>query len=380
MDLRRDGGVALGQRSTARPLALAYLALVVYASLYPFDAWRWPPGQTLADIARLPMPGWRDRFDEWINILGYLPLGLLLYAAVVRGGGTRARALAIAVLAPALQSWTMEVLQAFLPMRVPSVTDWMLNTLGAACGALLGAVAQAGGLFERWQSVRERWFATDSSIAMALLLLWPVALLVPAPVPFGLGQVTDELRRLAHALLMDTPWQIAPPPAPGVGSDGQLREGLGPLAEVAAVALGIMAPCLVAAAVTRAGWRRFGTVASVVVIGSAMTTLATALGFGPEHAGAWLTRASLLGIGIGAALSLLCAPAPERVLAVMGLVVLSSLVTLISMAPADPYVAASLTSWEQGRFIRFHGVARWLAGAWPFIAMGWLARQLVRRG
>ena len=36
---------ATRHRSTALPLALAFAALVVYASLYPFMGWRWPAAQ-----------------------------------------------------------------------------------------------------------------------------------------------------------------------------------------------------------------------------------------------------------------------------------------------------------------------------------------------
>ena len=38
----------------------------------------------------------------------------------------------------------------------------------------------------------------------------------------------------------------------------------------------------------------------------------------------------------------------------------------------DPYFADSLQGWEQGRFIRFHGVARWIGWLWPYAAMAWL--------
>ncbi len=41
-------------RSLAAPLSLAYAALVLYASLYPFTDWRWPPGQHLQALALLP--------------------------------------------------------------------------------------------------------------------------------------------------------------------------------------------------------------------------------------------------------------------------------------------------------------------------------------
>ena len=76
----------LRQRSSAAPLALVYAALVLYASLYPFSGWRWPPGITPPALLALPWPPWRDPFDVWSNVLGYMPLGALLYVAQVRGG------------------------------------------------------------------------------------------------------------------------------------------------------------------------------------------------------------------------------------------------------------------------------------------------------
>ena len=33
-------------------------------------------------------------------------------------------------------------------------------------------------------------------------------------------------------------------------------------------------------------------------------------------------------------------------------------------------------AWEQGRFIRFHGLARWVGWLWPYLAMVWLLLNL----
>ena len=60
------------QRSSAAPLALVYAALVLYASLYPFTSWRWPPGPSIGALVLLPWPPWRDPFDVWSNVLGYV--------------------------------------------------------------------------------------------------------------------------------------------------------------------------------------------------------------------------------------------------------------------------------------------------------------------
>jgi hypothetical protein len=58
--------------------------------------------------------------------------------------------------------------------------------------------------------------------------------------------------------------------------------------------------------------------------------------------------------------------------------VLSALVLLVAQAPLDPYFAISLYGWEQGRFIRFHGLAQWIGWLWPFVAMAWLVLRLAR--
>ena len=51
----------------------------------------------------------------------------------------------------------------------------------------------------------------------------------------------------------------------------------------------------------------------------------------------------------------------------------------VAQAPADPYFAQSLQAWEQGRFIRFYGVARWVGWLWPYAAIVYLLARLGAR-
>ena len=44
------------QRSSSVPLAGTWVLLVVYASLYPFEGWRWPPGQGIDQLLTLSWP------------------------------------------------------------------------------------------------------------------------------------------------------------------------------------------------------------------------------------------------------------------------------------------------------------------------------------
>lgn len=366
-----------GQRSSAIPLAWAYALLIVYASLYPFGPWRWPAGHGLLDLMVLPWPRWRDRFDEVANLLGYLPLGVLVYGGAVRSGVRAWLAALLALVLPSALSFTMEVTQTFLASRVPSLRDWVLNAGGAAIGVALAALSHRLGLDSRWQRTRQRWFVRQSAGAIALLLLWPVGLLFPQPLPLGVGQFGDELRQFAIGALADTPWEpladewLEPSLAP--------EPPLTPLHESAAIALGLLGPCLVAFAITARGWRRVVLAVGAALLAFGATTLSTALNFGPDHALAWLTPTSLPAMGWGFGLALLCSLAGRRMAAALGLMALTALVALVAQAPSDPYFSASLQAWEQGRFIRFHGLARWIGWLWPYVAMAWLLSRVTAR-
>jgi hypothetical protein len=108
-------------------------------------------------------------------------------------------------------------------------------------------------------------------------------------------------------------------------------------------------------------------------------TLSTVLNFGPSHALGWLAPSTLPGLGLGVLLALLGAALPRRMVAGAGLVALTGLVVGVAQAPSDPYFAQSLQAWEQGRFVRFHGLAQWVGWIWPYAAMAWLFSRLGHR-
>ena len=111
----------------------------------------------------------------------------------------------------------------------------------------------------------------------------------------------------------------------------------------------------------------------------AVSTLSTALNFGPEHALAWWTPTTWQALALGVALAALAIGAGPRLSAGLGVAALTTLVVLVAQAPTDAYYAASLQGWEQGRFIRFHGMAQWVGWLWPYAAMAWLLSRLAQR-
>jgi VanZ family protein len=361
-------------KSAALPLALAYAALIVYASLYPFADWR---DQGIAPWSYLwaPWPKYWTGFDFGINVAGYVPLGFLMALAVLRtrpdAGGWQA--ILRAGLAGSAVSFAMETLQSYLPARIPSNVDLGLNALGAFAGAVLAAGLERAGAVAHWSRARSYWFVDDARGGLVLLALWPVALLFPAAVTFGLGQVFERLEAAIAEWLLDTPFLDWMP----------LREfelqPLVPAVELLCVMLGALVPCLLAFLVTRSVARRALLMPVILAVGVAASALSAALSWGPEHAWAWLSLPVQVGIAAAVVVGVLLLGAPRRLCAALLLVALVLHLSLLNQAPESAYFAQTLATWEQGRFIRFHGLVQWLGWLWPFAALGYVLVVLSRR-
>jgi VanZ family protein len=364
------------RESSALTLTLVFGGLVFYASLYPFTGWFWPAGQPLSALLVPPWPRYHVGFDDWSNFVGYMPLGALVYASALRRGRGALGAGILACVLPSVLSWVMEFTQHFLPGRVPSLMDWVLNSLGACAGVSLAIAVHAGGAGVRWSTVRERWFLPHSGFVVALLVLWPVGFLFPSTIPFGQGVSWERLQEVAYDALSDHPlsgyfdWLWA--------SLGETGGAMSKAAEGLTIALGLLGPCLVGFSVTRRGWRRAALVPIAVLAGLAANTLSAALNFGPVHALSWLSPTVPIALAFGALVALSCVMVGPRAAAALGLVALSVQVALVAQAPSDPYYADSLQAWEQGRFIHFHGLAQWVGWLWPFVAGIALFQRLVR--
>ena len=70
-----------------------------------------------------------------------------------------------------LLSFGVESLQNWLPRRVPSNVDWLLNTLGGTLGAMLAWVMGKIGALDTWGRLRQSWFVHDAQEGLVLLLL-----------------------------------------------------------------------------------------------------------------------------------------------------------------------------------------------------------------
>ncbi|HEX7888982.1 MAG TPA: VanZ family protein [Ramlibacter sp.] len=366
-------------KTSAWPLSGAYALLVVYASLYPFSGWRnqqIPPW----DFLFAGWPKYWTGFDLAANVVGYIPLGFLLALSFIRRGNVRyvashpnLAAIAVAVLAGTGLSLVMEGFQNYLPSRVASNVDFGLNVFGTLLGAVTATALEVGGAIDHWSRFRERWFIPEARGALVLLALWPFALLFPAAVPLGLGQVLERLEEAIAEWLLETPFLEWLP----------MREielqPLVPAAELLCVALGAFIPCLLGYTILRSVGRRAVFAVVAVALGIAVTALSAALSWGPTHAWAWLSLPVRIGLLFGLVLAMLMLAVPRRGCAAMLLMALVVHLSVLNQAPASAYFTDTLQAWEQGRFIRFHGLAQWLGWLWPYVVLVYVLLRLSRR-
>jgi VanZ family protein len=366
-------------KTSAWPLAAAYALLVVYASLYPFSGWRdqeIPPW----DFLQAGWPKYWTAFDLVANVIGYVPLGFLLALSFMRRGNVRLFAthpnvvgIGVAVLAGTVLSLLMEGIQNYLPSRVASNVDFGLNVAGTLVGAIAATALELAGAIDHWSRFRERWFIPQARGAIVLLALWPFALLFPAAVPLGLGQVFERFETALAEWLQDTPFLEWMP----------LREielqPLVPAAELLCVALGAFVPCLLGYTILRSVGRRAVFAVIAVALGTGITALSAALSWGPTHAWAWMSLPVRLGLLFGLLLAMVMLAVPRRGCAAVLLLALVLHLSVLNQAPASAYFADTLQAWEQGRFIRFHGLAQWLGWLWPYAVLVYVLLRVSRR-
>lgn len=356
------------QKTAAWPLAFIYAALIVYASLYPFENWR-SQGVDWTAFLLAPWPKYWTGFDVLSNVLGYAPLGFIV-ALALRRSARHLPAVILSLLAGSLLALCMETMQLFLPARVPSNVDWELNTLGTFLGAICAWTLERFGFLDRWSRFRANWFAPEAKGSLVLLALWPVALLFPAPVPLGLGQVLERTEDALALYLQDTLWLDWLPVR-----EVELQPLL-PIYESLCVCLGLLIPCMLAFSLVRHFYQKAVAWGLLLGLGVGATALSAALTYGPVHAWGWINAPVQLALVVAALMAVPMMWLSEKMLQVLALVFLVLQLTMLNNASASAYFALTLQNWEQGQFIRFHGLIQWMGWLWPFVLLVYLMQCL----
>jgi VanZ family protein len=350
----------------ARAALLAYLLLIVYASWFPFSGWRSSGLSPFAFLNLQPQRYWTG-FDVMVNIVGYMPLGVLMVLALhplVRG----VWAALAASLGGILVSGIMEAVQNYLPSRVPSNLDLLTNSGGCMAGAVLGLLFAPLLLdHSRLQRMRQRWFAAHASQGLVLVALWPLAQVYPQGYLFGNGQILPLLSEWLSEWL-DADIDLV---ALIRGSAGMTVEQYW-LSEIVITACGMSGAALTLLCLARRGAPRLWLMLALVFTGVLVKTLASSLFFSPDNALTWITPGAQGGFLIGLIMLAGLAFAPQVAQRRLAVVTLVLALIVVNTIPANPYFVATLQAWQQGKFLNFNGAAQFLGMAWPFVALWFL--------
>lgn len=174
-------------------LLLIVIALIAYGSLYPF---RFEPeavrGGLLQAVRELTWAR-AGRADRVSNILLYLPLGFCVVLWLhARLGFLRTSTLAIVL--GFCVSFSIEISQAYLSPRVPSLNDLVLNVLGTGLGVLAGT---GWSIMSSLLPVPSRSETPQRDpVAVLVVFLWLCWRLAPFKPRLDLGQLKSALQPL----------------------------------------------------------------------------------------------------------------------------------------------------------------------------------------
>ena len=331
----------------------AYLLVIVYARLSPFVGWATPGVPPLAFLDE-PWPRRWFYFDLFANVVAYVPLGLLLALAAMRWMRP-ALAIMFAVLLGTALSFGMETAQMYLPTRVASKIDLILNSAGSALGAL---VAVRTGRMPLWAHVRDlrmRWCLPGriAEPGLALVALW------------FLTQVDPSLPLLSVLSLPDAL------PIPNTGfippRDFSARSA-------AAVAVNTLAVSLFVMALMRTRWHALVAMCSLIFTAALIKLIAGLAMLKAQAVFIWLSAEVVIGIGAGVAISAVMLALPRTAMTRIGVAALALSFMSIHLfdEAAQPALALWPFRWTYGQLLNYTGLARTVAELWPIAAAAYL--------
>jgi VanZ family protein len=332
-------------------LLLAYIVLVVFASLAPFGPWE-PLSELHWQFLLAPLPRYFTTFDVLVNLLAYLPLGALaaaFYARSLPGRGS----VVLATLTAGLLSLQMELLQVLLPPRIASNIDLLTNTLGALLGALPWAwpmtLRRSLLPFERLRA-HLLLPGVAPEVGASLLLLWCACQLNPS-IPFlGAGLLRDPDRMAWFETGADpADWGLQACAA-ALNACG-LGLFLGGLLQPR---IHVLAACLL----------------TLVLLLGVKATAAEFL-LKPVLAADWFGSATFAGLAAGALCLLVCQRLRWQSRARLAGVCLLAGGLLAKVASHYPswFGLRNVFGWNFGQLRNFAGLTLWVNELWPLLAV-----------
>jgi VanZ family protein len=331
-------------------LAIGYTLFIVYASLSPFSGWR-GQGLSFIEVLRAPLLLTYTAFDAILNLLSYLPLGLLL-GLILRARFGALISVILGMWAGIFLSASMEYLQMYLPTRTSSNLDLLTNSAGTLLGALLGvSMASWTGIFSRLSHWRSHFFhhGKEMDFGLALLALWMF------------GQINPSLPMLGNVFISG----VARKPfvtLPNIPFNGW---------ETSAVSLNLLMLGTLMLTLLRAP-RNIVTVLLVILSTVALVKfIAAALLLKSWALLLWVNSEAVLGMLLGILMLFAALPLPRSTAIGFGAAATFCYFAIVNFVFDDnsPSAAMSIYHWHYGHLLNYNGLAQTITLVFPLLLL-----------
>lgn len=174
--------------------------MLLYGSLYPFSGWVMPAEPLCGFLGSWPVR--LEMADLVQNVLVYAPLGLLTVLWLV--GNLRFwPALILTTLSGTAISFIIENIQQFIPSRVASTSDVLMNLLGTFLGGIVAAFLSPETFSgAKLSALRNQWFRTGPlpNVGLITLGLWTLSQTSPLVPSLDIAHARHGLSLLLHSL------------------------------------------------------------------------------------------------------------------------------------------------------------------------------------
>ena len=331
-------------------LAIGYTLFIVYGSLSPFSGWR-DQGLDFIEVLRAPFLLTYTAFDAVINLLSYLPFGLLV-GLMLRARFSAFASVMLGLCSGVLLSASMEYLQMYLPTRVSSNMDLLTNSAGALIGALLAvSMTSWTWFFSRLTRRRGDLFrhGKEMDFGLALLALWMF------------GQSNPSLPMLGNVFISGVARQpfATLPPEPFNGW------------ESSAVTLNLLMLGTLMLTLLRVP-RNIVTALPVILSVVALAKfIAAALLLKSWALLLWINSEAVLGMLLGVLLLMAVLWLPRAAAIGFGATVALSYFVIINFVldSNTPSAAMSIYHWHYGHLLNYNGLAQTITLVFPLLLL-----------
>jgi VanZ family protein len=358
-----DQGIEVNDARQARArtrlphvLAFLYGLAIVYASLEPFSPWLPPPPGT--PFFLFAGSRW-IRYDALVNVVAYVPFGF--FVALLARGASPGRRIASGVIVGAAMGFAMESAQMYIPPRVASAYDLLMNVVGALAGASLAtALARSPAARRLVYRARGRLFLPGhlGDVGVGLLLLWLVAQMNPGIPLFAMAFDDNSVTAVGSAVVAT--------PAPHDSADNFLL--------AAGSAFQMLGVGLFVVLLVKRRRNVGGIVAAMIVGALVMKGVAALVMLRPAVWQTWIKPAALVGISVGAILLRIAIVMPRPVQVALCAIALLSALGAPMLAPESlsGVVPAALFDWRYGQLLNYNALTRAALLLWPLLTAAWL--------